>query len=981
MQKVASFQTKARTIDHLGRGQIADAPTAVSELWKNAYDAYARNVELHVYEGEVPVTAVIDNGCGMSAQEFLDYWLVVGTESKAAAVNDKSSMFGLEYRENQGEKGIGRLSTAFLAPVTLVVTKKVDTNFTAALIDWRFFENPYLNITDIEFPIIEFDDLKDLQFLVPEMFETLKSNLVWDLSSQDTRDVRLAGAWSSFSELEKDQKKEIDTYTAISEFNHDDLITPFHLHAWRKIMDAADEEELHGTALFGIAPYRELSSLVLRDHEDEDAKAVGDNLRYTLTGFSDPYSSDINNFAYAVQVHYRGKAPHTILDSDSFFGMDDFKALEHWVYGEFDGKGNFHCEVQAFGKYRGKKEFPAIGVRKLQKSDHVGPFQFCIGSFEASLGGTRSTHPTEEWELIQAKSDLYGGILVYRDNLRVMPYGRPGSDLFNIEFRRSKNAGDFFFSHRKSFGRMAFTRTGNPNLKDKAGREGLVDNRARREMIRLVEGVLVDVAMQFFGRRSVVRQQELPEIQKRNKLQIAAAERARKRRKRNFAKVLNDNFPVMLECRESIEDQSEALSNAITRKDQYDLSLIRTEIDRLDAFKEQLMLPPLPAKLGKNEAQYRDYRDAYLEFCVILSELKKRISQCEAEGLFGDPKDVAIYKFKSNESKLSKQVSKSLGLITGHLKALTATWDEEANNDRKLYGKSAVNYIDLLKDREGLPRILDMLDNKYNELREDFEIKYSGAFNSLDQIVNGVDIEGAFLLADQERVSLEQKVEQLNAVAQLGISVEIIGHELQDLEAQVSKYMHKLPVKVRQLTSYKLAYEAHRALIDRLRFLTPMKITAYRSRVYISGAEISSYLENFFDRILKDNRINFSATPAFKDIKIKDLPSRIYPTFINLVNNAIYWVQRGDERKVVLDFVDGKVVVADSGPGVDPDDQPRLFELFFTRRSNGRGVGLYLCRQNLAVAHHKIRYATTGDPKVCDGANFIIEFRGVENAD
>ena len=37
-----SFQTRARTIDHLGRGQIADAPTAVSELWKNAYDAYAK---------------------------------------------------------------------------------------------------------------------------------------------------------------------------------------------------------------------------------------------------------------------------------------------------------------------------------------------------------------------------------------------------------------------------------------------------------------------------------------------------------------------------------------------------------------------------------------------------------------------------------------------------------------------------------------------------------------------------------------------------------------------------------------------------------------------------------------------------------------------------------------------------------------------------------------------------------------------------
>ncbi len=41
---VQAFQTRARTIDHLGRGQIADCPTAVSELWKNAYDAYAKRV-------------------------------------------------------------------------------------------------------------------------------------------------------------------------------------------------------------------------------------------------------------------------------------------------------------------------------------------------------------------------------------------------------------------------------------------------------------------------------------------------------------------------------------------------------------------------------------------------------------------------------------------------------------------------------------------------------------------------------------------------------------------------------------------------------------------------------------------------------------------------------------------------------------------------------------------------------------------------
>ena len=54
----AAFQTRARAIDHLGRGQIADTPTAVSELWKNSYDAYARNVALHIFDGAPPLAGI-----------------------------------------------------------------------------------------------------------------------------------------------------------------------------------------------------------------------------------------------------------------------------------------------------------------------------------------------------------------------------------------------------------------------------------------------------------------------------------------------------------------------------------------------------------------------------------------------------------------------------------------------------------------------------------------------------------------------------------------------------------------------------------------------------------------------------------------------------------------------------------------------------------------------------------------------------------
>ena len=65
------FRTKARAVDLLGKGQIADLPTAITELWKNGYDAYADKLsaELYVagYQGiESPIFIISDDGTGMS---------------------------------------------------------------------------------------------------------------------------------------------------------------------------------------------------------------------------------------------------------------------------------------------------------------------------------------------------------------------------------------------------------------------------------------------------------------------------------------------------------------------------------------------------------------------------------------------------------------------------------------------------------------------------------------------------------------------------------------------------------------------------------------------------------------------------------------------------------------------------------------------------------------------------------------------------
>ena len=80
-----------------------------------------------------------------------------------------------------------------------------------------------------------------------------------------------------------------------------------------------------------------------------------------------------------------------------------------------------------------------------------------------------------------------------------------------------------------------------------------------------------------------------------------------------------------------------------------------------------------------------------------------------------------------------------------------------------------------------------------------------------------------------------------------------------------------------------------------------------------------------------------------------------------------------------MDLIGEKVFISDNGPGVDELDIQKLFSLFFTRKLNGgRGVGLYLAKSNLAAAGHKIEYETDKNITPLNGANFVIEFKGLE---
>ena len=96
-------------------------------------------------------------------------------------------------------------------------------------------------------------------------------------------------------------------------------------------------------------------------------------------------------------------------------------------------------------------------------------FHFYIFDFSRGISGKHELKQSEKNMLKDYR------IYLYRDSVRVYPYGDPDDDWLNIDVTRgTARAGDFF-SNDQIVGWVDISQKGNPGLRDKTNREGLIE--------------------------------------------------------------------------------------------------------------------------------------------------------------------------------------------------------------------------------------------------------------------------------------------------------------------------------------------------------------------------------------------------------------------------------------------------------------------------------------------------------------------------
>ena len=96
--------------------------------------------------------------------------------------------------------------------------------------------------------------------------------------------------------------------------------------------------------------------------------------------------------------------------------------------------------------------------------------------------------------------------------------------------------------------------------------------------------------------------------------------------------------------------------------------------------------------------------------------------------------------------------------------------------------------------------------------------------------------------------------------------------------------------------------------------------------------------------------------------------------FINIVNNALYWLIPVQNRKIRFEYRpdNGLILIMNNGVPISDQDLSRIFTIFFTRRKDGRGIGLYLALHSLAAVGYRIFASNATELNKLGGACFVI---------
>ncbi len=939
---MSKFKTKARTIELLGRKQIRDSVTALAELMKNSYDADADWVRAY-FNSDRDNIILVDNGIGMSQVDIEEKWLVLGTPSK----NTKKRV-SAKGRPYMGAKGIGRLAAASLGRHYIMITKTESSSYNIVYLFWDLFEDTTVSLDEIE---------------IPTCYDVDKNTIITSFSSIVEKLVTV-------------QLQNVDVYAEavfnpITKALFEQSVLKAKSNA-ENIIRYLGLIEKKGTLLFISDLRDDWNSILVQDNSKISDDITSEKNYKRLANFVSTLNSAYkkqekcnNDF---VEIFKNGN----IMNFHDDYNEDDFKIFDIKFEGVIE-EGIFKGELFAKNTNQDalKKANDVLkngidvsgGIENFKEYD-CGPIRVKICHVEGEQ--TNSSLSPEMFKQIRDKIDVLGGIGIYRDGVRVLPYGEPENDYLEIERRRTNKAGVYVFSHRNIFGRIDISAAENPQLEDKSSREGFIENNYYHYFINTLKNLLIKIAMDFLSnahkssfniRTYMVEHYKLEREKRKNQEEYEKREKEQFRIAVKELKLHLDDAKIKLSRSDDIEQDLNRLINSIQQLKGLELLKnflpLRQELDAIDYRISDIKLSCSVSMPERFIADLiRSEPKLYENVLAFNNEVQKVYATLKS--LYFDADKVFSLKETEFESVLEERRSleKKIEVLNHKLHSISCfvndVYGKIIERQQKLCDeteRSFESFKALIMTDFGKQHCLSKVesigekiksldfdafsDTKFEELNKEIEALKIEIEASIDHIYDefGVTVENNTaiiqkinqLLKNRDMLShddkligslkaqnlvLKEEVDLYEDLANFGMASEILNHEF-------NQFYTKANDAIIQLGTY---------LFDNNSKYWLRQIQIAFDAIYSRHSMLSPMYKIKSERITNHSLCEivngtlklFDHT--FKtenitvkvdipdDVQVEVLPSHLYPALSNIISNSIYWLTGKNDKKVYLHY-------------------------------------------------------------------------------